>query len=53
MIEPGDSPPYPCGGQLPRRKLCSYAGLCLTAPRGWYPVGQQEVHEYEAPGGFH
>ena len=27
------------------------AGLCPAAPCGWYPVGQQKVHEYEALGG--
>ena len=36
-----------------RMELCSHAGLCPAAPCGRYPVGQQEVHEYEAPGGCH
>ena len=27
------------------------AGLCPAAPCGRHPVGQQEVYEYEAPGG--
>ena len=26
-------------------------GLCPAAPRGGHPVGQQEIHEYEASGG--
>ena len=42
-----------CGGQFPGRQLCLYAGLCLAAPCGWHPIGQQKVHEYEAPGGYH
>ena len=49
--EPGDSPPHSCGGQFPGRQLCSHAGLCPAAPCGRHPVGQQEVHEHEAPGG--
>ena len=28
-----------------------YAGLCPATPCSWYPMGQQEVYEYEAPGG--
>lgn len=27
------------------------AQVSPPAPCGWYPVGKQEVHEYEAPGG--
>ena len=51
--EPGDPPPYSCSGQLPGRQLCPYAGLCPATPCSWLPVGQQKVHEYEAPGGRH
>ena len=29
------------------------SGLCLAAPRDRHPVGQQEVYEYEVPGGHH
>lgn len=30
------------------RKLCADVGLRMAAPRGWHPVGRQEVYEYEA-----
>ena len=40
-----------CSGQFPRRQLRPHAGLCPAASCGLYPVGQQEVHEHEAPGG--
>ena len=40
-------------GSFPDGKLCSHAGLCPAAPCGRHPVGQQEVHEYEASGGCH
>ena len=26
------------------------AGLCPASPCGWNTMGQQKVHEYEAPG---
>ena len=32
-------------------QLRPHAGLCPAAPCGRHPVGQQEVHEHEAPGG--
>ena len=38
-------------GDLPGRQLCPHAGLRPAAPCGRHPVGQQEVHEYEALGG--
>ncbi len=38
-------------GSFPRRQLRPYVGLCPTSPCGRHPVGQQEVHEHEAPGG--
>ena len=38
-------------GCFPRRQFCPHAGLCQTPPRSRYPVGQQEVLEFEAPGG--
>ena len=47
----GRSAAAPVWWELPGRKLRSDAGLCPAAPCGWHPVGQQEVHEYEAPGG--
>ena len=50
-IKQGDLLPQPCGGRLPRRKLRPYAGLRLAAPCSWHPVGEQKVHEHEAPGG--
>ena len=40
-----------CSGQFPRRQLRPHADLCPAASCGRYPVGQQEVHEHEAPGG--
>ena len=49
--QPGDPPPHSRGGQLPGRQFRPYAGLCPAAPCSRYPVGQQEVHEHEAPGG--
>ena len=36
------------GGDLPRWQLRPDAGLRPVAPCGRHPVGQQEVHEYEA-----
>ena len=39
------------GWLLPGRQLGTYADLCPAPPCGRYPVGQQEVHEHEAPGG--
>ena len=47
----GDPPPHPCGGNIPGRQFCFDAGLCPITPCGRNPVGQQEVHEYEAFGG--
>ena len=49
--EPRDPPQDPRGGDVSGRKLCPDAGLRETPPCGRYPVGQQKVHEYEAPGG--
>ena len=34
-------------GNIPFR---ADAGLCQTAARGRHPMGQQEIHEHEAPG---
>ena len=48
--QPGDSSPYPRGGGLPGWKLRPHAGVRQASPCGRYPVGQQEVHEHEAPG---
>lgn len=39
-------------GSFPDATL-PYAGLCPATPCSWLPVGQQKVHEYEAPGGRH
>ena len=42
-----------CGGDVPGRELRPDAGLREAAPRGGYPVGLQEIYEYEAlRGGF-
>ena len=35
-------------GTFPDGNCCPHAGLCQTAPCGRHPVGQQEIHEYEA-----
>ena len=43
--------PHPRGGDVPGRQLRPDAGLRPTSPRGGYPVGLQEIHEYEALGG--
>lgn len=43
--------PHPRGGDVPGRQLRPVAGLRPTSPRGGHPVGQQEIHEYEASGG--
>ena len=52
---PGDPPPHQSSGLLPGWQFCFDAGLCQAPPCSWHPVGQQEVHEYEAlrgcPGG--
>ena len=53
--QPGDPPPHQSSGLLPGWQFCFDAGLCQAPPCSWHPVGQQEVHEYEAlsgcPGG--
>jgi len=49
--ESGDPPQDPRGGHISGWKLCLDAGLCPAASCCRHPVGQQEVHEYEAPGG--
>ena len=49
--ESGDPPQDPRGGDVPRWQLCPDAGLREAAPHGGNPVGQQEIHEYEASGG--
>ena len=38
-------------GTFPDGNSALMAGLREAAPRGWYSVGQQEIHEYEAFGG--
>ena len=38
-------------GSFPDGSSAPHAGLCPAAPCGRHPVGQQEVHEHEAPGG--
>ena len=54
--QPGDPPPHQSSGLLPGWQFYFDAGLCQAPPCSWHPVGQQEVHEYEAlsgcPGGY-
>ena len=38
-------------GSFPDGSSAPHAGLCPAAPCGRPPVGQQEAHEHEAPGG--
>ena len=49
--EPGDPPPDPRGGDIPRWQLRPDAGLREATPCGGHPVGLQEIYEYEALGG--
>lgn len=41
----------PRGGDIPGWEFRPDAGLRQTSPRGGHPVGQQEIHEYEASEG--
>ena len=50
---PGDPPPHQSSGLLPGWQFCFDAGLCQAPPCSWHPVGQQEVHEYEALRGLY
>ena len=45
-------PPHQSSGLLPGWQFCFDAGLCQAPPCSWHPVGQQEVHEYEALSGY-
>ena len=38
-------------GTFPDGNSGPYFSLRLATPCGWHPVGQQEMHEYEAPEG--
>ena len=38
-------------GCLSRWEFCPHAGLRTAPLCGWHLMGQQEVHEYETPGG--
>ena len=38
-------------GSFPDGSSAPHAGLCPAAPCGRPPVGQQDAHEHEAPGG--
>ena len=46
--QPGDPPPHQSSGLLPGWQFCFDAGLCQAPPCSRHPVGQQEIHEYEA-----
>ena len=49
--EPGDPAQDEGSRRVPRRKFGTDVGMCPAASCGRNPMGQQEVHEYEAPGG--